>query len=285
MNDHNDKQHIAINRRNLQGDCGQCFGLCCIALYFSSSEGFPEDKGAGQPCVHLRDDYCCRIHQDLRAQGFKGCTIYDCFGAGQKVSQVSFKGNNWRGDPGSARQMFEVFLMMQHLHELLWYLGEALELNPARRFYNELLAMFEATEQLTCLDPELLLQVDLDGHRELVKSLLLKVSELVRNECHRKLGLQKNTKKGIFPGADLAGQDLKRTELRGANLRGACLIAADIKGKDLSGADLLGADLRDADIRRADLSNTIFLTQMQINAAAGDGSTKLPASLLRPSYW
>ncbi len=26
-------------------DCEKCFGFCCIALYFSASEGFPVDKG------------------------------------------------------------------------------------------------------------------------------------------------------------------------------------------------------------------------------------------------
>ncbi|MFE7915696.1 pentapeptide repeat-containing protein, partial [Bacillus mobilis] len=54
---------------------------------------------------------------------------------------------------------------------------------------------------------------------------------------------------------------------------------------NLRGADLIGADFRDADIRGADFTNSIFLTQVQINAAKGDTHTKLPKMLSRPSYW
>ena len=73
--------------------------------------------------------------------------------------------------------------------------------------------------------------------------------------------------------------------MRGENLRGAYLIAADLRGLDLSGADLIGADLRDADLRGADLTNSIFLTQAQINTAMGDTGTKLPLSIARPTHW
>lgn len=68
-------------------------------------------------------------------------------------------------------------------------------------------------------------------------------------------------------------------------MRGAYLIAADIRGTDLSGADLIGADFRDTDLCGADLSNSIFLTQGQLNAAKGDASTNLPTSLTRPTHW
>ncbi len=54
------------------------------------------------------------------------------FGAGQKTSQMTFGGRDWRQSPESAKQMFEVFPIMQQLHELLWYLTEALTLQPAR---------------------------------------------------------------------------------------------------------------------------------------------------------
>jgi uncharacterized protein YjbI with pentapeptide repeats len=73
--------------------------------------------------------------------------------------------------------------------------------------------------------------------------------------------------------------------LRGANLRGAYLLAADLTGADLSKADLLGADLRAADISGANLSESIFLTQPQVQAARGDVATALPALLRRPEHW
>lgn len=63
------------------------------------------------------------------------------------------------------------------------------------------------------------------------------------------------------------------------------MIAADLKGADLRDADLIGADFRDTDLRGADLSESIFLTQGQINAAKGDDLTKLPPALTRPEHW
>lgn len=50
-------------------------------------------------------------------------------------------------------------------------------------------------------------------------------------------------------------------------------------------ADFIGADLRDADLSGANLTDTIFLTQVQINAAKGDANTKLPSLLSRPAHW
>ena len=58
--------------------------------------------------------------------------MYDCFGAGQQVSQVTFGGRDWRQTPHAAKQMFEVFPVMRQLHELLWYLTAALAMPPAR---------------------------------------------------------------------------------------------------------------------------------------------------------
>lgn len=63
------------------------------------------------------------------------------------------------------------------------------------------------------------------------------------------------------------------------------MIAADLRGVDLSGVDLLGADLRDARVDGADLSTAVFLTQAQVNAARGDGTTALPRGVDRPTHW
>jgi len=269
---------------SLRADCEKCFGLCCVALYFFASEGFPGNKEAGQPCAYLKDNFSCLIYKNLRERGLKGCTAFDCFGAGQKVSQVSFKGLSWRKNQESAAQMFEVFLIMRQLHELLWYLQTALAFKPARPMYNEVVSIFDNTQQLTHLEPQALLELDVEAHRKAVDLVLLKTSELVRSEYCR--GEKTHPASKILrPGADLAAKDLRRSDLKGENLRGVCLIAADLNGVDLSGADLIGADLRDADIRGADLSNCIFITQAQINTAKGDINTKLPSSLARPAHW
>ncbi|HXL19535.1 MAG TPA: hypothetical protein VN961_18625, partial [Streptosporangiaceae bacterium] len=96
-------------RRVLRADCGRCFGLCCVAPAFSASADFAIDKPAGHPCPHLGAGFRCGIHNDLRRHGFPGCAVYDCFGAGQQVSQVTFAGRDWRQDRQAATQMFAVF--------------------------------------------------------------------------------------------------------------------------------------------------------------------------------
>ncbi|MCZ8514023.1 pentapeptide repeat-containing protein [Paenibacillus filicis] len=273
------------SRLDLQADCESCFGLCCVALPFAASADFAMDKTAGQPCQNLQPDFRCGVHNSLRQLGFRGCTVYDCFGAGQKVSRVTFGGRDWRQAPGSAKLMFEVFPIMRQLHELLWYLTEALTFQPANTIHNELSSALDETERLTCLDPDSILKLDVAAHRANVNALLLRASELVRAEALRSQKGPSGRRKTYGRGADLIGAKLRGADLRGANLRGAYLIAADLRGADLRGADLIGADFRDADIRGADLTDSIFLTQAQINSAKGDAATKLPSALTRPTHW
>jgi uncharacterized protein YjbI with pentapeptide repeats len=263
--------------RVLRADCGRCFGLCCVAPAFSASADFAIDKPAGHPCPHLQADYRCGIHQDLRRHGFPGCAAYDCFGAGQQVSQVTFGGRDWRQDPGAATQMFRVFVIMRQLHELLWYLAAALALPAASGMHGELRRAQEATEALTRSQAEALLDLDTERHREHVNALLLRTSEIVRA---RVPGQKLDGR-----GADLAGASLTTADLSGANLRGALLIGADLSHADLSLADLTGADLRAADLRGANLAATLFLTQPQLDAAKGDAGTTVPPSLIRPAHW
>ncbi|MFE7123370.1 pentapeptide repeat-containing protein [Streptomyces sp. NPDC057617] len=261
----------------MRADCANCFGLCCVALAFSASAGFPADKDAGEPCRELRTDFRCGIHQRLRERGYRGCTVYDCFGAGQKVSRVTFGGQDWRRAPETARRMFAVLPVMRQLHELLRYLREALTLEPARPLHTGIRAALDTTELLTRADAGTLLALDMAARREAVNPLLLRTSELVRAQVP---GKKKNRR-----GADLSGARLKGADLRGADLRGAYLIAADLRGADLRLADLIGADLRDTDLRGADLTGSLFLVQTQINAAKGDAATRLPPGLDRPAHW
>jgi len=285
INHENSGPYPDRNRLHLQADCEQCFGLCCASLPFTASVDFAIDKAAGQPCPSLQSDFRCGVHDSLRQRGFRGCTVYDCFGAGQQVSQVTFGGHDWRQAPGSAKQMFEVFPIMWHLHELLWYLTEALSLPLAKPIHGELSTALAETERLTHLSPESLMELDVAAHRSEVNTLLLRTSELVRDEARRQQQTSTVRQKTYGRGADLIGAKLKGANLRGANLRGAYLIAADLRSADLRMADLIGADLRDADVRGADLSGSIFLTQAQINSAKGNAATKLPSLLNQPSHW
>ncbi|TRW44608.1 pentapeptide repeat-containing protein [Georgenia yuyongxinii] len=259
----------------LRADCTSCFGLCCVALPLTASADFAFDKAAGQPCRNLREDFRCGIHSRLRQEGFPGCTVYDCFGAGQHVSQVTFGGRSWRDDPTTAEQMFAVFPVMRQLHEMLVYLTEALALPPARPVRDELSRVRHEIELLTTASPEQLLAVDVAAHRTAVGALLGRTSELVRA----------GGTGASLRSADRIGANLRGADLRGADLRGAYLIGADLTGADLRGADLLGADLRGAVLSGADLTGIIFLTQPQLNAAKGDDATTLPPSFVRPAHW
>ncbi|MFE2375479.1 pentapeptide repeat-containing protein [Streptomyces sp. NPDC059398] len=274
----------------LSGDCANCFGLCCVALPFTASADFAVSKDAGRPCTNLRSDFRCGIHNRLRGSGFQGCTVYDCFGAGQQVSQVTFGGRDWRQEPDSAQRMFAAFPVVRQLHELLWYLTEALTLAPAAPVHPELRGLLEATGALARLGPDGLAALDVGAHRGKVNELLLRTSELVRATAHQEDGPQKNKRRKRparkdHRGADLMGARLRGADLRGATLRGAYLIAADLTGADLRLADLIGADLRDANLSGADLTGSFFLTQPQLNAARGDTTTRLPPSLTRPEHW
>lgn len=271
-------------RADLQADCENCFGLCCTALPFAASADFAIDKEAGKPCTNLQADFRCAIHQTLRLQGFKGCTVFDCFGAGQKVSQATFKGIDWREDPETAKNMFQVFPIMQQLHEMLWYLSEALALKVTHAIHTELNFILDKTKQLTLIDVNALIELDIPSHRASVNSLLLQTSELVRKEALQLKGSKKGTKTD-HRGANLMGANLRGATLAGANLRGAYLIAANLRDADLRFTDLIGADFRDANLSGADFTGSIFLTQVQINSAKGDAGTKLPFEFTIPTHW
>lgn len=269
----------------LQADCERCFGLCCVALPFAASTDFAMDKDGGTPCHHLQSDFRCGVHSSLRQRGMRGCTVYDCFGAGQMVTQVTYNGRDWRQAPGTAKEMYDVFPIMRQLHELLWYLNEALTLQPAQDIHTDLRLSLEETRRMTQLPPESLLKLNVAAHRADVNQLLLRTSELVRDDARKKHKGPPVRQKIGGRGADLMGAKLKGADLRYANLRGAYLIAADLRGADLRAADLIGADFRDADLRGANLATSLFLTQFQVNAAIGDANTKLPPSLSRPDHW
>lgn len=265
----------------LRADCEKCFGLCCVALPYAKSADFAFNKDAGTPCTNLQSNNRCSIHQNLRSDGFRGCAVYECFGAGQKVSQVTYDGSDWREDPMLAKEMFDVFPVMQQLYEMLYYINEAVQLDEAKSLHQDLQNAYEKTVKLTNLSPQSILEIDIPVHREEVNHLLLQTSELIRKRVIKKnRSLMK-----IGRGTDLIGAKLKGANLRGANLRGAFLISADLRGADLRSADFIGADLRDADLRGANLQGSIFLTEAQLNSAVGDTNTKLPPTFTLPEHW
>jgi hypothetical protein len=285
----------------LRADCTRCFGLCCVAPAFARSSDFAIDKPAGHACPNLGGDFRCGIHTRLRPSGFTGCTVYDCFGAGQHVAQVVAQGRDWRADPASAPRMFEVFAAVRILHELLWYLTEARTLPRAAPLHAAIDDALDATRALR--DAPATLTPDLaERHRAGVAPLLRDASRLARTgpDQHPRTKARHGTpsapnrhptppragtRSRVTPGRELIGAKLRGADLRNADLRGAVLIGADLRAADLRNADVIGADLRGADLAGADLSGTLFLIQSQLDAATGDATTKLPPRLSRPAHW
>ena len=92
-----------------RADCGACCGLCCVVPALLAVQGFRVDKPAESPCVHLNARKRCRIHAARHALGYGPCAGFDCFGAGQWITQRLFKGSSWRDSPEMARRMFAAY--------------------------------------------------------------------------------------------------------------------------------------------------------------------------------
>ncbi|MFK4469367.1 pentapeptide repeat-containing protein [Bacillus sp. RC252] len=272
-------------RESLTADCTKCFGLCCTALNIVASSDFPINKSAGTPCMNLQSDYSCQIHSQLKEKGFKGCTVFDCLGAGQVVSQVTFNGQSWREHPEIGKKMFQVFPIMEQIHEMIAYVAEALSYNIPDDLADKLRKQLKELQDLTELDADNLLSLDLVIYRFSLNELLTSASDFVRRNTIDKMPSLRKIKDFNHARANLMGKKFKGKDLRATDFRGAYLIAADMRNTDLRAVNFIGADLRDVNFSGANLSTSMFLTQMQINSAKGDVKTSLPSHIHRPSHW
>src|SRR5690606_16557571 len=232
-----------VHRSDLRGDCSRCFALCCTAFGFTRSSDFAEDKPAGSPCRHLDGRFSCTIHETLPSRGFRGCTVFDCFGAGQAVSQRLFAGMSWRDRPDTRDRMFSAFAVAKELHEMMWHLLEAQQRTYDPDIADAARELVESLATLTRRSVDELESLGIGEIRAAVRPVLLEVSADVRASYFAG-GAPLHP--DLVPGADLAGTDLRGHRLCGADLRNALLIGADLRGCDLAGVDLLGADLRGA---------------------------------------
>jgi Pentapeptide repeats (8 copies) len=251
---------------NLAADCGRCVGLCCVAPAFAASADFAFSKPAGVACRHLDTDARCSIHDRLVPSGFPGCVAYDCFGAGQRT--VALFGGGGRSAP-----MLRAYEVVRQLHELLWYVTDALSRPAAAPVHAALATARAAIDAAVDAGPDALESTDPGAHRAAVAPLLRRASTLVRGRS------------ASLRGEDLVGRNLAGRDLRRADLSTAYLIGADLRDADLRRADLLGADLRGADLSGADLTGALYLTRTQVGGARGSTATRLPGRLPRPAHW
>jgi hypothetical protein len=280
-----DKETAKNIRESLTADCTKCFGLCCTALTIVASSDFSINKPAGTPCMNLKSDYSCQIHSQLRENGFRGCTVFDCLGAGQVVSQVTFNGQSWRENPDIEKKMFQVFPIMEQIHEMIAYVAEALSYDIPDDLADKLRKQLKELRDLTKLDADYLLTFDLVMCRFSLNGLLTLASDFVRGNTIVKMSGVRKMEEFDHARADWMGKKLKGKDLRATDFRGAYLIAADMRNTDLRAVNFIGADLRDVNFSGADLSTSMYLTQMQMNSAKGDVKTKLPSHIYRPSHW
>ena len=118
-----------MRKIKLEPDCENCAAYCCVALAFDQSNMFAYDKKAAEPCKHLTKDHTCNIHEQLTDKGFAGCVRYNCFGAGQRVTNELFAGKSWRDHPDVSQKMFDAYRVMHNVHEFLAMLEAARKLN------------------------------------------------------------------------------------------------------------------------------------------------------------
>lgn len=259
-----------------KADCSSCSGLCCVAFFFSKIDGFPDDKEAGKPCGNLLTDYRCKIHPQLEKQNMKGCLGYDCFGAGQHVTQALYHGQTYQDLPKRALEIFDVFIIVAHLFQMRYFLVEALTLNISEKMKKEIRSLIIENEIICNYYPNELLSFDLKKYKNKINISLEQIIQLLKKDRH----YQNKRCPTDFLAKNFKGKDMRRLDL---SMK--LLIAANFDGCVFEGTFFLGADTRDANFSNANLKEAIFLTQGQINLAKGNRHTKLPKHLDYPRTW
>jgi hypothetical protein len=93
---------------------------------FYSVQGFAFDKPAHSACKYLTLKNRCAIHTGLASRGFPGCVTFDCYGAGQRVTQELFNGMSWRSsDETTLQNLFSAYMSLLALHRLMAMLALA----------------------------------------------------------------------------------------------------------------------------------------------------------------
>ena len=115
-----------MSRIATQSDCSKCAALCCIAYPSDDMPGFAAEKGSGEPCPKLDSCGNCTIYPDRERLGFAGCIAYECFGAGQFVTQSILAVDDRSENPRTKQAMVDSFLRLRPAFDLL-FLAQRLE--------------------------------------------------------------------------------------------------------------------------------------------------------------
>ena len=232
----------------LKIDCKNCSGLCCVALYCAKTDGFPANKEAGTPCVYLDSDYSCKIHSKLSEKNYKGCLAYDCFGAGQRTTQLCLSKGSWKTTHKHEDMIFEMFVMVFQMHQMLWYLVEAYNLTADKLLKTAIDELIIENDQIIEKLPDHGSKIDLSVYRLKVNTVLKQISSAISS----------GTSSDKHSGITYFGKNFKKANLDGKNFSTSLMIAANFTGCSLKKTNFLGADIRDANLKDTDLSESIF---------------------------
>ena len=259
----------------LVSDCSRCSGLCCIALYCFKSDGFPQNKPIGKPCINLMGDYKCRIHNDLESMGMKGCIGYDCFGAGQYLTEEVYRGVTWQTQPERVKEICDLYIFMYRMFQLRFFLYESKKLVSSETLLPEINQLLQENDAMCRLPVEELYEQPIDSYQA-------KVNHILKKSC---VELSKFIGAGNSKETNFLNRNFKGKDLSGFDFNMKPLIASNFENCKFKGATFIGTDTRDANFNGADLREAVFLSQGQINAAKGSRRTKLPKHLKYPVTW
>ncbi|RXI51856.1 hypothetical protein DP131_13935 [Clostridium tetani] len=206
----------------------------------------------------------------------KGCIGYDCFGAGQYVTQNIYKGETWRTSQKQAKEIFDIFVIIFQLYQIRYFLEESKIVIPAKELWSDIQDLINENEDLCNSTRQSILDIDIESYRSKVNIILKQICDYIMR-CSKR-----SDNKGV---REFLGRNFKKRDMSGLDLSMKLLIATNFDGCIFDGTVFLGADTRDTNFSNADLREAVFLTQGQINSSKGNRNTKLPKHLDYPVTW
>ncbi len=181
----------------------------------------------------------------------KGCLGYDCLGAGQFAVQKNVPAN---------QDMFAVYRKLFSLHQMLWYLGEALLQKETASFHGELQMLIQTLDTVRRQPWKTVLTADIDSLHEQTNRLLKKT-------------MQQKQLRHPSPHKHPMGKRFTNKRLRSTDFSMKSLLAADLSGCDLQGSCFLGSDMRDCRIAAgtADFTKGPAMSRAEAVQAVGEG--------------
>ncbi len=172
---------------DLSADCQHCFGLCCVALPYAKSADFAFDKDGARLAATYNQTINVLYIKTSEKKGFEAVLLMNALAPARRYLKLLMRERIGKTTPKQQARCL-TFSYYAAMHEMLWYIHEALSIETAKPIHRELRACFDKIDKLTRLSKENLLTLQVNEYRAEVNEWLLKTSELVRAQaCNRKL--------------------------------------------------------------------------------------------------